>query len=41
MNMGSQFAIPPFDVEVEQALAPAPLEDHDENAVGRCRRRAG
>ena len=34
MNIGSQFAIPPFDVEVEQALAPAPLEDGDQDAVG-------
>ena len=33
MNIGSQFAIPPFDVEVEQALAPAPLEDRDDDAV--------
>ena len=33
MNIGSQFAIPPFDVEVEQALAPAPLEERDEDAV--------
>ena len=34
MNIGSQFAIPPFDCEVEQALAPAPLEERDQHAVG-------
>ena len=26
--------MPPFELEVEQALAPAPLEDRDEHAVG-------
>ena len=34
MKIGSQNAMPPFELEVEEVLAPAVLEDGDEHAVG-------
>ena len=38
MKIGSHWAMPPFDLKFEQVLAPAVLEDRDDDAVGRAHR---
>ena len=38
MKIGSHWAMPPFDLKLQQVLAPAVLEDGDDDTVGRADR---